>query len=427
MRAWAALSSMLVIAGAWLLLPDRASAQDIAILNISSARSGCARSNEYVTLELFNYGPTLAPSTIFTATYSLDGGDPVQTDVLAGGTIAPNTRFGFTFSEAADLSAPGVHTISATVGLSGDTSPLNDGFTVDLTNDAASVGGTIEGAPPTFVCSGDPSGELTLSGHTGSVERWERSEDDGLTWVAIANTSTTFAFEVPSVTTSYRARVVNGVCAAAYSAVATVFVGPTPHVGIASSTVVCPGASGLSAIAISDDATGFAWSVRGATIEGSTTDDAIAWTAPASGSATLSVEASHADACPSVAEVHVLVDPRACVGGDAGVPPGTEVRVEVEPAGEHCVSGGLAITTWQDEDRDGQLQPGEASTTNYVCDGAAGRSGGCAAAPYRGGGSGLGIVGAIVLLAFVRRGRRSFVRGRAGRAMRSRSTSTSCG
>lgn len=52
----------------------------------------------------------------------------------------------------------------------------------------------------------------------------------------------------------------------------------------------------------------------------------------------------------------------------------TLVVTAPEPAGEHCVAGGVAILTGTDADSDGELDGSEVSTTTYVCDGAAGGS-----------------------------------------------------
>src|SRR5262245_39512698 len=66
----------------------------------------------------------------------------------------------------------------------------------------------------------------------------------------------------------------------------------------------------------------------------------------------------------------------ACGGGE--VPPGAEpdgaptqtlLRARPEPAGEHCPSGGVAIESGQDVDRDGALGDDEVASTAYVCNG----------------------------------------------------------
>ncbi|GAB3512881.1 hypothetical protein GCM10027442_25000 [Emticicia fontis] len=94
-----------------------------------------------------------------------------------------------------------------------------------------SVGGTIAGS--TTVCAPTNAGTLTLSGHTGSIVRWESSTDNfASNIVSITNTTTTLNFSNLTQTTRYRAVVKNGSCAQVYSAVATITVNtaspPTP-------------------------------------------------------------------------------------------------------------------------------------------------------------------------------------------------------
>lgn len=90
-----------------------------------------------------------------------------------------------------------------------------------------SIGGAVTGG--TTVCSGTNSGTLTLSGHTGSVVKWQRSTD-GVNWTDIANTSTTFTFSNLTVATRFRAVVQNAACDPANSTPAIVNV-DAPSVG----------------------------------------------------------------------------------------------------------------------------------------------------------------------------------------------------
>ena len=88
-----------------------------------------------------------------------------------------------------------------------------------------SVGGTINGGA-TPLCPGVTTGVMTLSGHTGSVVRWEKRVDSG-TWSNIVNTTTTHS-EIPSSsgTWEYRAFVQNSPCAGEYSSIRTIVVRP---------------------------------------------------------------------------------------------------------------------------------------------------------------------------------------------------------
>lgn len=115
--------------------------------------------------------------------------------------------------------------------------------TVTITVNPSTVGGTI--APvATTVCSGSNSGTLTLSGHTGSIVRWQYSTNGGTTWTNITNTTTTLNYTNLTATRMYRALVKSGVCASVYSATATVTVVAGSIGGtVSSSATVCSGAN----------------------------------------------------------------------------------------------------------------------------------------------------------------------------------------
>jgi hypothetical protein len=106
--------------------------------------------------------------------------------------------------------------------------------------DPTSVGGTISGGT-TPLCIGSATGNMTLSGHTGSVTRWEKRVDGG-GWTSIANTAVTYS-ETPSGagTWEYRALVTSGICTGVYSSVRTIVVDPASAGGAISGgiTPVC--------------------------------------------------------------------------------------------------------------------------------------------------------------------------------------------
>jgi len=87
-----------------------------------------------------------------------------------------------------------------------------------------SVGGSISGSAT--VCSGSNSTLLTLSGHIGSVTKWQYSTNGGGSWSDIANTSSTYTATNLTVTTIYRAVVTSGVCSSANSGTAIVTITP---------------------------------------------------------------------------------------------------------------------------------------------------------------------------------------------------------
>jgi gliding motility-associated-like protein len=109
-----------------------------------------------------------------------------------------------------------------------------------ITVNPVSVGGTVTGG--TTVCSGANSGTLTLSGHTGSVTRWEFSTNAGSTWTNIANTTTSQTYLNLVGTRYFRAFVTSSGCTGAYSTIDSIVVTP-PSVGgtISSNATVCSG------------------------------------------------------------------------------------------------------------------------------------------------------------------------------------------
>ena len=92
------------------------------------------------------------------------------------------------------------------------------------------VGGTVSGGAA--ICTGSPSGQLTLSGQTGTVVKWQSSVDSGATWADIVNTATTYTSGALTQTTQFRAVVQSGACAAANSAATTVSVDPVSVGGV---------------------------------------------------------------------------------------------------------------------------------------------------------------------------------------------------
>lgn len=108
----------------------------------------------------------------------------------------------------------------AVVNSGGCTSSNSDQVTITVS--APSVGGTVSGADT--VCNGTNSGILYLSGHTGSVVRWQSSDDGGLSWSNITNTTGASTCNYANITsiTDFRAVVQNGTCPADNSSQATI-------------------------------------------------------------------------------------------------------------------------------------------------------------------------------------------------------------
>lgn len=102
---------------------------------------------------------------------------------------------------------------------------------VTITVSAPSAGGTVLGNDT--VCNGTNSGVLTLSGHLGSVLRWQSSDDGGLSWSNISYTTKASTCNYANITetTLFRAVVQNGTCPANNSSNAEITVLPASKGG----------------------------------------------------------------------------------------------------------------------------------------------------------------------------------------------------
>lgn len=118
--------------------------------------------------------------------------------------------------------------------------PSANASAATITVNPVSVGGSVLGTDT--VCPGSNSGTLALTGHTGSIVRWQSSTDGGVNWSNITNTSSTHNFSNLTQTTSYRAVVQSGNCITANSIPVTIIV-PEPSEGgsVSSDATVCSG------------------------------------------------------------------------------------------------------------------------------------------------------------------------------------------
>jgi gliding motility-associated-like protein len=116
--------------------------------------------------------------------------------------------------------------------------------TIVFTISPTSVGGSVAGG--TTICSGSTSSELTLSGHTGSVVKWQ-SSTNGTDWDDIVNTNTTHTSGALTQTTQFRAVVQSGACSSASSSAATITVNPSQPVSVSIAAnpidAICSGTS----------------------------------------------------------------------------------------------------------------------------------------------------------------------------------------
>lgn len=106
---------------------------------------------------------------------------------------------------------------------------------------ANTIGGQL--IAPVNVCE-DEKVNLQLLQHKGQILFWEKSTDDGLSWVKINHKEPTYTGLI-NITTSFRVYIKNGSCNGAYSAVAKIFLLKKANGGILErDRYVCRGSSG---------------------------------------------------------------------------------------------------------------------------------------------------------------------------------------
>ena len=96
----------------------------------------------------------------------------------------------------------------------------------------------ISGTPPTggsvssaVHATTTNSGTLTLSGHTGTIVKWQRSVNNGVTWTDIANTSTTNSYTNQTDATLFRSQLQSGTCGFTFSNTGVIVVAPFAYSG----------------------------------------------------------------------------------------------------------------------------------------------------------------------------------------------------
>ncbi len=125
--------------------------------------------------------------------------------------------------------------------------PIDSSFSTTVTVDPASVGGSVSGS--TTICSGNNSGLLTLSGHTGNIERWQYATTPFLSWTDTAITTSTFTSNNLTETTHFRAVIKSGVCNETFSDTAIITVNNSPIITSQPSSIDrCDGTSALFSV-----------------------------------------------------------------------------------------------------------------------------------------------------------------------------------
>jgi len=114
----------------------------------------------------------------------------------------------------------------------------SDSKTITVTSGTPPVGGSVSSVN---LSSTTNSGSVTLSGYTGTIVKWQRSTNDGVTWTDIANTTTSQSYTNINTKTLFRAQLQSGTCGFAYSSNGTVQI-----VYTISGTVTLPTSNTLS-------------------------------------------------------------------------------------------------------------------------------------------------------------------------------------
>jgi hypothetical protein len=95
--------------------------------------------------------------------------------------------------------------------------------TITVTSGTPPVGGSVSSNTHSSTTN---SGTLTLSSHSGTIVKWQRSTNDGITWTDISNTTTSHSYTNVAVKTLFRVQLTSGTCGFAYSSSGAVTVIP---------------------------------------------------------------------------------------------------------------------------------------------------------------------------------------------------------
>jgi len=90
----------------------------------------------------------------------------------------------------------------------------SDAKVITVTSGTPPVGGSVDIKTHSSTTN---SGTLTLSGYTGTIVKWQRSTNDGVTWTDITNTNATYSYTNITTKTLFRVQLQSGTCGFAYS------------------------------------------------------------------------------------------------------------------------------------------------------------------------------------------------------------------
>jgi hypothetical protein len=100
---------------------------------------------------------------------------------------------------------------------------MSSSKTITVTSGTPPVGGSVSSNTHSSTTN---SGTLSLSSHSGTIVKWQRSINDGITWTDISNTTTSHSYTNVAVKTLFRVQLTSGTCGFAYSSSGTVTIIP---------------------------------------------------------------------------------------------------------------------------------------------------------------------------------------------------------
>ncbi|MFV5695064.1 PKD-like domain-containing protein [Flavobacterium sp. LB3P122] len=209
-----------------------------------------------------------APNAVATpVSQTICSASPITTIVLSGSNASTTYNWtrdntvavtGIASSGSGNISGTLTNTTNAQITVTFMITPIVNGcngipINATIIIEAASVGGAVTISQPSIlpvvkivtVCH-SASGTIYLSGHTGTVVRWESSTTGGASWTPIVNTGIKYDYTNILVTTLFRAVIQNGsLCALAYSATSIINVIPNikPSPVSATPSTICNGDS----------------------------------------------------------------------------------------------------------------------------------------------------------------------------------------
>jgi len=286
---------------------SRSYSQLPVILLFSLFMTGSEVFAEGVTIQVTDPAPVCFPATV----------DLTQPAIIAGSTSG--LTYTYYTDEALLIPIPDATKVGAGIyyikGLR--SSPYAFAATyIKVSVDPTSVGGTVDAEQT--ICFGSSVVDLILSGFTGNIEKWQKSDNVGFTSPTdIAVTSATLSSATIGIlnsSTYFRAVVKSGGCSSANST--SVLITVTPQVGIPvvptpSASTICQGSANTIYTTSAANAASYNWTVTGTgnSIAGTGTTGTVTWAPGFSGIATVSVTVNGCNASTASSSTTVTVAP----------------------------------------------------------------------------------------------------------------------